>query len=114
MAYTSKPEHANITRTAVNLLEFTLASYDHLCGLSRTPQSELDRHEKAIDAAFTQSASMFRDYLKWARDTLGAAGPKAPRIEILLRYCECGDDPTNAVARYSLVVRRGKKDAHRE
>jgi hypothetical protein len=107
-------EHANIGLTTVNLLEFTLANYEKLCDTKRSSQSDLDRHESAIDSALTRSGVNIKEYLAWAKAHLGAGGPKCPRIHILLRYCELGDSPTEAVHRYILVNRHKNKDAHRE
>jgi hypothetical protein len=110
MDYT--PEHSNIAQTAVNLLEFTLASYEHLCGLKKQPKMELMRLEKAIESAFCRSPQGLRDYQQLAKTR--TPWEKAPRVDILLRYCELGDDPMGAVHRYFLVNHHGNKDAHRE
>lgn len=108
------PEHSNTAETTVNLLEFILASYERLCEMKSASKSELDRHERATDSAFVRSAVNIRDYMAWAKSLLGVNAPKAPRVQILLRYCELGDDPTNACHRYFLVHRHKNKDAHRE
>jgi hypothetical protein len=107
------PEHSNIAETTANLLEFILASYERLCEMKSASKSELDRHEQAIDSAFVRSGVNIRDYMAWAKSRLGVNAPKEPRVMIILRYCELGDDLTNACHRYFLVNRHKNKDAHR-
>jgi hypothetical protein len=51
-----------------NLLEFTLASYEALCGLKKQPKMELQRHETAIKEAFERAHKLLKEGL----------GPKPP------------------------------------
>jgi hypothetical protein len=93
-----------------NLLEFTLASYEALCGLKKQPKMELQRHETAIKEAFERAHKLLKEGLgpkpRLASPTIGFAP--------LLRYCELGDSAEDAVARHMLVTRFGNQEAHRE
>ena len=99
-----------LVESHANLLEFTLASYEALCGLKKQPKMELQRHETAIKEAFERAHKLLKEGL----GPKPSFGQSYNRVRILLRYMELGDSAEDAVARHMLVTRFGNKEAHRE
>jgi hypothetical protein len=89
------------TQALINLLEFTLASYEKLASEKRSKTGELNRHEEILKKAFLPVATLI-PYTFYDMRTQGNS-----RLSQVLYYMGCGDTPEEALHRYFLLVRHG-------
>lgn len=88
------------------LLECNLATYDMLCGKSKSPQNELNRQESILKDQFQATGKMMLETRKVSSVPV-AAWRTLPRVDEILERMGKGDTYEEACQRYFNKVRYG-------